>query len=636
MVRTSAVCLMLAMLMVHFPVLGDEQADNNVTTITEADILREKPADIIELLRSRVGLDDSGGAITMRGVRGVVLYLDGFPSSMTEIKQVKPEQIEKITIMRGAASAQFGADAMGGAIVVTTRKRAADSHVDVVQGVNSSGSRFTRLIGARQAEPFSINVLGEENRTDGYKRVPDAPYPYQITVEDEHSEKRVLDAKLGFQGDDADANLNLKHIRLESFYGRPNWWEDYAVTTLRLSSKLRTLAGTEHALSLGYERYTDEGLRDRGTGIDAEGLAPDRFLLSDGSKYDAELATSLKGKDRTLRVGIRGNVSAESYAIQDYATRADTFRLDAKIANAAAFALYETQITKDVSLEISGRYDHYWYYDTTIFNAESDVTDITGDDITKSAFNPKLSARWNVNERMLVSSSVGTGFIPPTPDQLYYSDINESAQFLANPDLKSQRSITWDLGIKRNLSAGLDIGATLFYTLWTDKIGVMIVDYGTPLVRQYQNIGEAESKGLELQLDRRINDRWSAFLNYTYNATEITENAANPALVDNELPDMPRHKGNLGVTYERAGLVGRALVRYVGASYTDESNTETDSRGYQWRKDDYYVLDVSLVKRFKDVSLTLAIDNLLDEDYVTGFFWRSEGRVVRGEVAVKF
>ena len=86
----------------------------DISLITAADIAREKPADVMEMLRARVGLDVSNSVITMRGVKGIAVFVDGFASSSTEFSRLRPEQVEQIEILRGAASARFGAEAMGG------------------------------------------------------------------------------------------------------------------------------------------------------------------------------------------------------------------------------------------------------------------------------------------------------------------------------------------------------------------------------------------------------------------------------------------------------------------------------------------------------------------------------------------
>ena len=70
----------------------------DISLITAADIAREKPADVMEMLRARVGLDVSNSVITMRGVKGIAVFVDGFASSSTEFSRLRPEQVEQIEI----------------------------------------------------------------------------------------------------------------------------------------------------------------------------------------------------------------------------------------------------------------------------------------------------------------------------------------------------------------------------------------------------------------------------------------------------------------------------------------------------------------------------------------------------------
>lgn len=615
---------------------ADGKEDTNVTVITALDMEREKPADLIELLRSKVGLDDSGGTITMRGVRGIAIYVDGFASTMTDLRQIKPERVERIEILRGAASARFGADAMGGAIAVTTRKAAATRRLELVQGVNSSGSWYTRLSGAGGAAPASIGVMGERQLVQGYRRVPEAPYASQVTVEDERTDKQTLEARIGFRDEGREAQFQAKRFAFLTRYGRPNWWEDYDIDTLRFTSALKPSPATELGLSLGHEAYRDKGLRDRGTGTDATGLVPNRWLLSDGSKFEAEVTGAAKGGAGTLRFGLHYGQNADAYETRDYQSGGTDFLLRAKMSNTAAYFLYQSGPWNGVSLDLSGRYDRYRYFDTTIFNDASLVKNTTADETTKRSFNPKAGLRWTMDGTTL-NGSVGTGFVPPTPDQLYYADVGPATQWLTNPVLKPQRSLTWDLGARRKFGADTEAGVTVFHTLWRDKIGAMIVDYGIPLKRQNQNIGQAESRGAEIEFSHKAGGGWSAFFNYTHTRTRVTENLANPALVGKELPDMPRHKFNLGFGYEGgAGITTKGLLRFVGPSFADENNTVTDSKGYRWEREPYHVVDLSITKRFNDADLTLAVDNLFDKKYMSGFFWRAEGRIVRAEAAFRF
>ncbi len=75
---------------------GAEKEGANSTVIIAEDIRRERPANVKDLLRTRAGVDDSSGAITLRGVQGVAVMLNGLPSSLTEIGQLSLDDLERI------------------------------------------------------------------------------------------------------------------------------------------------------------------------------------------------------------------------------------------------------------------------------------------------------------------------------------------------------------------------------------------------------------------------------------------------------------------------------------------------------------------------------------------------------------
>ena len=161
----------IVLCLVFCPMPATAQEDGAVTLITAKEIARERPTDLLALLRSRVGLDVTGGSITMRGVRGVVFVLDGFTVSVEEVRQVRPEQVRRIEIRRGAASAKYGAEAMGGVVEVFTGWADAEPSRNLGLGVDSSGSRFARLGGRGNSGVFSFNGLVEHRVVDGYRRV---------------------------------------------------------------------------------------------------------------------------------------------------------------------------------------------------------------------------------------------------------------------------------------------------------------------------------------------------------------------------------------------------------------------------------------------------------------------------------
>lgn len=617
------------------PAYAEGSNETDAALITAADIAQEKPSNLMEMLRSRVGLDENNSVITMRGVRGIAIFVDGFASSASELKALKPEQVEKIEILRGAASARFGAEAMGGAIAVTTRGANRSLHASLVQGYDSRDGRYTRVTGGRDAGGFGWSLLAEDRLKNGFRTVPDSPFPYQITVADERSKSTLLDGKLGWRGRDLEMSVNLKSSDNWSFFGRPAWAFDWLTDNARAQLSWRVTGTLAVEAALGEERYATSGTRDRGTGIDVAGLAPERWLTQNYRQREGTAALAWRDGGRQARVGMNLVELGEYFGSANYASGQTLATAESLIRKQAVFASAETPLG-DGKLELGLRRDLQRYVSSRIFGAGPPAQETQGGGVVKSATSPKVALSWPINGGYRLRGSVGTGFSPPQASQLYNSYVGAGSVNLANPGLKPERSTTADLAILR--SSGIsDWGLTLFATRWEDKIATRIVDYGTPVVQQPQNVGEAMARGLEAQWSQRLSGGWSLAANYTHTRTRVVSNLANPALVGNELPNMPRHKANATLTYKQGDdFDARAKLRAIGSAFTDDANTVTDARGYRWKKPAYAVLDLAATWRRPGWEFTLALDNAFDRDYVTGFFWHQEPRTLRGEFTLRY
>lgn len=593
------------------------------SVITAEDIAREHPASLSELLRSRAGVDDSSGSITMRGVRGIAFVLDGLPSSMTALTQLNLEDIERIDILRGAASASYGAEAMGGAIVVT-RRRLAPAMQWGLTG-SSSGSHSLRFGDERRLANWQLGLSIKDEHERGYRAVPQAPYANQITVQAESGYYQTAALRAGWTGNQAEVGAEVKHADNRTTFGRPNWWEHYVVDSAHTSLSAGSLMG-----SAGYERTDDLGLMDVGTGIDTAGLAPDRYILSVGDKLDATLSQTWRDVLGQPRLGVAWQRVRERVSIRPYAGDAETFVLDSSILNSALLA--HLQGGERWRYELDARLDRHEYPGVFLYD-QAGATAAPSAGLIKWAFNPKLSVVWQGAEAWSARASLGSGFVPPTPYQLYYSDTASAAWMLGNANLRPQRSHTADLGVEFHPAASWSLAATLFHTAWDDKIGVLITDYGTPLVRQFANIGSASAAGLELEAGLQWSPAWQTSLNYTYNRTRIEADQARPELIGNALADMPRHKLNAVLAYRSNPLNARLTVRHNSTAYIDEANTRIDAQGYAWRKPAWWVVDASLDYRLDNATLTLAVDNLFDRHYITGFFRQGNPRLLRAEMS---
>ena len=152
-----------------------------VKVITRDDIELSLATDLAELLRFEAGIDigRNGGpgqatSIFLRGTESnhTLVLIDGVrmnPGTIggAAIQHIAPEFIERIEIVKGARSALFGTDAIGGVINIITRK--ADSpYVEAGLGAGSFNSRSGHVAGGTHGDNGGFGATLSWQDTDGY------------------------------------------------------------------------------------------------------------------------------------------------------------------------------------------------------------------------------------------------------------------------------------------------------------------------------------------------------------------------------------------------------------------------------------------------------------------------------------
>jgi vitamin B12 transporter len=152
-----------------------------VEIITRDEIELSLASDLAELLRFEAGIEigRNGGpgqatSIFLRGTESnhTLVLLDGVrinPGTLggAAVQNIAPEMIERVEIVKGARSALYGTDALGGVINIITR-RAAKSYGEVSIGGGSFESQSTTLAFGRSGAAAEFGVSVNLNDSNGF------------------------------------------------------------------------------------------------------------------------------------------------------------------------------------------------------------------------------------------------------------------------------------------------------------------------------------------------------------------------------------------------------------------------------------------------------------------------------------
>ncbi|SDU63241.1 TonB dependent receptor [Desulfobacula phenolica] len=233
------------------------------------------------------------------------------------------------------------------------------------------------------------------------------------------------------------------------------------------------------------------------------------------------------------------------------------------------------------------------------------------------------------------------GFKPPTSSQLYDDRTSGGNPRQPNPDLKSENTHSWELGLEKWFGNSFQSNISGFYTYTDDKI---LSWFDSNNVWVNKNIGRSKSYGTELTMAWYLSDNWTLDVNYTYNIATIDKNPANPSQEGNYLPFSPRHKANIGINYKKQDNYTIGLfVRYLSDQYTNDNNTRYNSATVDLMMDESFVVDIKATKHFQVswgcvnmVDVSMNIDNLFDENYRAYYMYEDPGTVCSAEINFKF
>ena len=577
---------------------GAELREKQITTLQDA--LQLVPG----VLAARSGSYGGQTSLFVRGGQSdyVQLLVDGAPvndpGGFLDIANIGIDNVDRIEVVRGPASVLYGANAVTGVVQIFTRDGRGPGRLTLGLSGGSYGARDGQIAVRGGSEGASGSLSFAHHGADGIYDFNNA------SREDSYS------GALRLEGDDRSSiQLSLRRVNARSHiptngFGVPedsNQFHDVTRSigsldasrflTRRMEASILLTASDAHTRSADLPDTPDEQCA---------------FC------YDARTGTYRAGADAHLAF----------YASRDLALTAGT--------------LYERQRQHTSGSDARGRTVNAFYGQAAgnLGERASYGAGVRVDD--NSAFGTfttyRLSAGYLFGAATRVHASLGTAFKEPTVDQT-----SSTSPFVrGNPELRPERTRSWELGVSQSLLNGaVVLAATYFNQRFRD---VIQYDPMPPAEDDpnYVNVGAARANGAELEARAAIARIWDVSASYTRLATRVTDAGvdAGPGATyvqGERLLRRPSDLAHLGIGVRplRRGAL-HLDVAYVG------NRVDIDfARFERVEAEAYTTVDLSgelslLTARDAPdpLALTMRVENLFDTSYQQIFGFRSPGRAV--------
>ena len=189
---------------------------------------------------------------------------------------------------------------------------------------------------------------------------------------------------------------------------------------------------------------------------------------------------------------------------------------------------------------------------------------------------PRLGLVRRLGNVVSVRATGFRAFRAPTMNELYRTGQVGSVTTLANSALLSERATGAEAGVVVATPSGhWNAQATYFWTEINRPVSTVLVSSTpTTMTNIRENLGQIQSQGAELGLQWNNGKGLSAAAGYQYAHAVVTEFSAQPSLVGNWIPDVPRESFTAQLRAQRAkwGSVTLAM-QSAGQAFDDSANT---------------------------------------------------------------
>ncbi|HHQ2585357.1 TPA: TonB-dependent vitamin B12 receptor BtuB [Providencia rettgeri] len=568
-----------------------------VTVVTREDIDHWQSNTVIDVLRRLPGVDiaQNGGmgqqsSLFIRGTesRHVLVLIDGVRlnqagiSGSSDMSQIPISLVQRIEYIRGARTAVYGSDAVGGVVNIITRRD--NDGITLNAGIGShSYQNYNGSTQQKIGENTTVTAAGAYTHTKGFDLAPKEVSPRQYDKDGFLSKSLWLGVEHQFSSE------ILAYARAYGYDNRTSYdvseYAGVSVDTRKLYSRTY-----ETGLKYHQGKYSSSLMGSYGYSKDynfdpRKGQYSESANLDESKQYNIQWGNSYLLDKGNISAGIdyqRQSIEPSSYAmINEKQT----------LNNTGIYLTGQYAIIDSVTAEAAIRSDHH-----SEFNWHT-------------TWQSGLS--WEFHEGYKLVGSYATAYKAPNLTQLYAYSSSAYGTTLGNPNLKPEESKQWEIGVEGTTGP-------LFWQVnayHNDIDNLIAYKSGYP-TSTYENIGEAEIKGVEW-----VGEFETGILHHqvTYQYVDPRNKKTDKVLerrakqqVKYQL-DWAIDKVDMGLTYQ-----------YIGSRYDNDYSQFPSRRVKQggvslWDLTAAYPITSHLTIRGK-------IANMFDKDYETAYGYRTAGR----------
>jgi outer membrane receptor protein involved in Fe transport len=563
----------------------DQKTINSTIANDVSDVLKKNAAvDVIQYPGLLSGIGMRGFRPEFSGVnQRTLLLIDGRPAGATNLALIDMNNIERIEVLKGPASALYGSRAMGGVINLITKKSQGNITGQVYASVGSFSTTETGLaLGGNVSNKLDFDLsfsnfsLGQDYRLGANNILRNALGSDKAErVSENGTVTEIDDARLdgghytGTQYNKYSGSLRLGYqisekwradIKGERFFANQvNTGPDisgivggFATPGLKDVDRYSTDVSIQGQLApnntLVAKAYlgVENNIRYRVSRV-ANSTALSSYKSGDNNNRwaGAQIQDIIQLRNHTLTVGVdyqhitQDNISFSSTGEENpVSIRRPNFTLgNLGVYAQGAFRFLDERLNATVGV----RYENIQYNITS-------TDDFEARNQNNQVFSPSLGLNFKINEQLRLHGTFGTGFTTVGAfqvagyDERVVNDANGNPTTTAdlwqgNANLANPQSTTFDAGISfEDKKKGINADVTFFNTSFSNNVVAQVqTDANIPApsgsgntirnINTYTNATSTTLNGLELSLSYDLGalSNYKHSLKFFANATVILE-----------------------------------------------------------------------------------------------------------------